>query len=34
VNSKVECGDAHKENVDVSTKIMSKAITEKEVLPE
>jgi hypothetical protein len=34
VDSKVEGGDADKENVDVSTKILSKAMTEEEVLPE
>jgi hypothetical protein len=31
---KVEGGDPHKENVDVSIKIMNRAITEEEVLPE
>jgi hypothetical protein len=33
-DSKVEGGDSDKENVDVSTKIMNKAMTEEEVLPE
>ncbi|CAM0875035.1 unnamed protein product [Alopecurus aequalis] len=34
VNNKAEDGDAHKEDVDVSTKIMNKAIGDGEVLPE
>ena len=34
VNNKADDGDAHKEDVDVSTKIMNKAIGEGEVLPE
>jgi hypothetical protein len=34
IDSKVDGGDSDKENVDVSTKIMNKAMTEEEVLPE
>ncbi|GJM96457.1 hypothetical protein PR202_ga13296 [Eleusine coracana subsp. coracana] len=34
VDNKVEGGDARKENIDVSTKIVNRAMTEDEVLPE
>jgi hypothetical protein len=34
VDNKIEGEDAHKEDVDVSTKIMNKAMSEEEVVPE